>query len=41
MDLNWTSRDGYSVRNSVHVFENGGGPVATRTPDLYRVKVAL
>ena len=26
---------------AVQVFENRGGPVATRTPDLYRVKVAL
>ena len=25
----------------VEVIENSGGPVATRTPDLYRVKVAL
>ena len=24
-----------------HFLETGGGPVATRTPDLYRVKVAL
>ena len=41
LDLKWTSRRGQIGNESVHVFEKYGGPAATRTPDLYRVKVAL
>ena len=41
VDLNWTSHQEHQRWHSVQVFEDYGGPVATRTPDLYRVKVAL
>ncbi len=38
----WTSNGPHAkgaTATSVQVFEKSGGPVATRTPDLYRVKV--
>ena len=39
LDLNWTSHRGVLCGNFLYVFENSGGPAATRTPDLYRVKL--
>gem|GEM_PF-6315574 len=39
LDLKWTSHEEHASGNSTQVFETSGGPVATRTPDLYRVKV--
>src|ERR1035437_6217534 len=39
----WTSNGprvgGYIGENRLYVYENSGGPVQTRTADLYRVKV--
>ena len=41
VDLIWTSRQRVLEAKVPQLYETCGGPVATRTPDLYRVKVAL
>jgi hypothetical protein len=40
LDLKWTSHQRTAIGEGVHVYEKSGGPVQTRTADLYRVKVA-
>jgi len=40
LDSSWTPEGTARRGEGPQVFENCGGLVATRTPDLYRVKVA-